>query len=289
MNINTNYSSFGYTSLLGQNNNATNTLLFASLLSNLANNNQNTTTCQTCQNETQNLESLDNMLNVRNVDLNIGTVSVDTQKNTVSMDNVEINYLGQNITIKNLVINNSNTNQNSSTENNIATQANNNVAQIQETASSITTNQVVNSSVAETTQTQSVTSNSEISSKIQSAINLAKEQLGKDYVWGANGPESFDCSGLTRYLYKEAFGITIPRVSYDQAEYGKEVSKSELQPGDLVFFDTMNKGRVSHVGIYIGNDQFIHAANSKQGVITSNLTGTKYEKEYITATRPYES
>lgn len=131
----------------------------------------------------------------------------------------------------------------------------------------------------------SVSTETVSNSKMDNAIKLLKEQVGKPYVWGANGPDSFDCSGLTRYIYKEALGIDIPRVSYDQAKFGKEVAKEDLQVGDLVFFDTMNKGRVSHVGIYIGDNEFIHASNKRDGVKQSKLEGY-YEKTYRGARRP---
>lgn len=131
----------------------------------------------------------------------------------------------------------------------------------------------------------SVSTETVSNSKMDNAIKLLKEQVGKPYVWGANGPDSFDCSGLTRYIYKEALGIDIPRVSYDQAKFGKEVAKEDLQVGDLVFFDTMNKGRVSHVGIYIGDNEFIHASNKSDGVKQSKLEGY-YEKTYRGARRP---
>lgn len=124
-----------------------------------------------------------------------------------------------------------------------------------------------------------------VSSKMNNAIDLLKQQVGKPYVWGANGPESFDCSGLVRYIYKTALGKDIPRVSYDQSKFGQAIDKKDLQVGDLVFFDTMNKGRVSHVGMYIGNDEFIHASNKKDGVKKSKLSGY-YEKTYKGARRP---
>ena len=120
---------------------------------------------------------------------------------------------------------------------------------------------------------------------MENAIKLLKEQVGKPYVWGDEGPDSFDCSGLVQYIYKNALGKDIPRVSYDQSKFGQAVSRKDLQPGDLVFFDTMNKGRVSHVGMYIGNNEFIHAANSKKGVIKSTLTGY-YDKHFVNARRP---
>lgn len=121
--------------------------------------------------------------------------------------------------------------------------------------------------------------------KTQKAIEMAKSYLGGKYVWGATGPDAFDCSGFTQYIYKHAYGKTIPRVSYEQAKFGEKVNRNELQPGDLIFFDTMNKGRVSHVGIYIGNNKFIHASNSRTGIIESELKGY-YEKKYLGARRP---
>ena len=117
------------------------------------------------------------------------------------------------------------------------------------------------------------------------AIEIAKSYVGGKYVWGATGPNAFDCSGFTQYIYKHAYGKTIPRVSYEQAKFGQKVNKEDLQPGDLIFFDTMNKGRVSHVGIYIGNNKFIHAANSRAGIIESELSGY-YSKKYLGARRP---
>lgn len=149
-----------------------------------------------------------------------------------------------------------------------------------------TTNTVENIeiSVEDSEKTESL-SNSISETKMDKAIELLKEQVGKKYVWAASGPDTFDCSGLTQYIYKEALGKDIPRVSYAQSEYGKAIDKEDLQVGDLVFFDTMNKGRVSHVGMYIGNNQFIHASNSKDGVKISTLSGY-YEKTYMGARRP---
>ena len=140
-------------------------------------------------------------------------------------------------------------------------------------------NSNVNSATSVSNDTEST------NSKMDKAIELLKQQLGKPYVWGDEGPDSFDCSGLVQYIYKNALGINLPRVSYDQSKVGQAVSREDLQPGDLVFFDTMDKGKVSHVGMYIGNNEFIHAANSKRGVIKSTLTGY-YDKKFINARRP---
>ncbi|EST31488.1 hypothetical protein M878_16600 [Streptomyces roseochromogenus subsp. oscitans DS 12.976] len=88
------------------------------------------------------------------------------------------------------------------------------------------------------------------------AISYAYAKLGSPYVWGAAGPNAFDCSGLVQAAYRSA-GISLPRTTYAQIDVGQRVSRSELQPGDLVFFYS----GVSHVGIYVGNGQIIHAPN----------------------------
>ncbi|MBI0297383.1 C40 family peptidase [Streptomyces sp. PRKS01-29] len=91
-------------------------------------------------------------------------------------------------------------------------------------------------------------------SKAAQVIAFAKAQLGKPYVWGATGPSSFDCSGLTQAAWKSA-GISLPRTTWDQVKAGTRVSTSQLQPGDLVFF----YDDISHVGLYIGDGMMIHA------------------------------
>lgn len=113
----------------------------------------------------------------------------------------------------------------------------------------------------------------ETSTKAEAALKVAKAQLGKPYKWGATGPSSFDCSGLTYYAYKNGAKVSIPRTSREQSKYGKKVSKSELKPGDLVFF---GKGSsVNHVGMYIGNDQYIHSPQTGDVVKISKLSARK--------------
>ncbi|MFP5019172.1 C40 family peptidase [Pseudonocardia phyllosphaerae] len=99
-----------------------------------------------------------------------------------------------------------------------------------------------------------------------SALDTAKAQIGKPYSWGASGPSAFDCSGLVQYAFSKA-GRDVPRTSSAQASAGTAVSKSALQPGDLVFFYTP----VSHVGIYTGNGKVVHASTSGQPVKTSSI------------------
>ncbi|MFJ4711117.1 NlpC/P60 family protein [Streptomyces sp. NPDC088785] len=88
------------------------------------------------------------------------------------------------------------------------------------------------------------------------AIAYARRALGSPYVWGATGPDAFDCSGLTQAAYRAA-GVSLPRTTYAQINAGRRVSRSALQPGDLVFFYS----GISHVGLYIGNGEMIHAPN----------------------------
>ena len=111
----------------------------------------------------------------------------------------------------------------------------------------------------------------------------AKKHLGKKYVWGATGPNTFDCSGLTQYCHKK-LGISIPRTSLEQSRSGKLVSKSNLQMGDLIFWKTTS-APVGHVGMYIGNGQFIHAPNSRSVVKIDNLSNSYYASKYVNARR----
>ena len=113
-------------------------------------------------------------------------------------------------------------------------------------------------------------------------IRIAKRYLGKRYVWGAEGPNSFDCSGFTQYVMKKSKGIKIPRVSRRQAYYGKYVSMKNLKPGDLIFFDTSRRrrGYVNHVGIYIGNNKFIHASSARHRVVITSLNRPFYRARF---------
>ena len=95
---------------------------------------------------------------------------------------------------------------------------------------------------------------SSYATKAEKALAFARAQIGKPYVWGATGPGSYDCSGLTQAAWKAA-GVTVPRTTYDQVNAGTTVPVSQAQPGDLVFF----YDDVTHVGIYVGNGMMIHA------------------------------
>lgn len=117
-------------------------------------------------------------------------------------------------------------------------------------------------------------------------VDYGKQFIGTPYIWGGNDlKRGVDCSGLTKEIYK-TFDIDISRVSYLQVSDGKRIPKSELMPGDLVFFDTSgrNRGNISHVGIYAGGNRFLHA-DGKRGVMISSLNSPYYTRNYVTGTR----
>ncbi|NEA62305.1 C40 family peptidase [Streptomyces sp. SID12488] len=103
-------------------------------------------------------------------------------------------------------------------------------------------------------------------SRAAAAVSYAYQKLGSPYVWGATGPDAFDCSGLIQAAYRSA-GISVPRTTYAQINAGRRVSQSELLPGDLVFFYS----GISHVGIYVGRGQMIHAPNPSAPVRVAPL------------------
>lgn len=112
--------------------------------------------------------------------------------------------------------------------------------------------------------------------------DIALDYIGVPYVWGGTTPSGFDCSGFTSYSYKQA-GVTLPRTASEQYTKGQAVSKSNLVEGDLVFFSTYKSG-ASHVGIYLGDNKFVHASSSA-GVRISSLTESYYSRTYIGSKR----
>lgn len=113
-------------------------------------------------------------------------------------------------------------------------------------------------------------------------VDYSKNFLGTPYVSGGSSPSGFDCSGFTSYVYKQ-FGVSLPRTAAGQASVGTPVSKSELMPGDLLFFNTY--GGISHVGIYISDNNFIHATVPGDVVRISSLDAAYYTSRYVTARR----
>lgn len=115
-------------------------------------------------------------------------------------------------------------------------------------------------------------------------LAAAGDMLGQPVVWGGASPaQGFDCSGLVQYVYRQA-GIELPRTADLQFLVGRPVPPSQLQPGDLVYFTTYEPG-ASHVGIYIGGNQFIHTAFSKGIVAVANLNDSYFVQRYYGAKR----
>ena len=110
------------------------------------------------------------------------------------------------------------------------------------------------------------------------AAELAHQYLGVRYVWGGESTAGFDCSGLVQYIYAH-LGVSIPRTTYEQYNAGAHISRGDLRPGDLVFFD-----HIGHVGIYIGGGRFIHAPHTGTVVQIGTLTGW-YAEMYDGAVR----
>ena len=177
-------------------------------------------------------------------------------------------------------------------ENEVSTQTS--TTQNNTTQSSSNSNNSTNSASGQTTnkkpsqQTQQSNSSynppASSTSRVQSVLNLAYSKMGCPYVWGAEGPNSFDCSGFTSYVFRNAAGVSLPRTSSAQSGYGKTVSKSNLQAGDLVFFNTSGKG-VSHVGIYVGAGKMIHAPSSGKTISVTSINSSYYSSRFVTAKR----
>ena len=117
----------------------------------------------------------------------------------------------------------------------------------------------------------------------QIALN-AHSYIGCRYVYGTAGPNSFDCSGFTSYLYKQ-FGYSLPRSSTSQGDFGTYVAKDELIVGDIVCFSNRSDRKINHVGIYVGDGNFIHASTSNRGVVLDSLYTNYYINHYVSARR----
>ena len=124
-------------------------------------------------------------------------------------------------------------------------------------------------------QTQAVhAADQSTTEKREAVAGLAKKQVGKRYVYGATGPSAFDCSGLAQYVYKKAAKKTLPRTTYGQVTKGKKISLSHLKKGDLLFWGSASAPY--HVGIYVGDGQYVHAATPSQGVRKQSISAYFY-------------
>ena len=108
--------------------------------------------------------------------------------------------------------------------------------------------------------------------------------IGTPYKWGGSTTSTgFDCSGMIQFIYKNALGVSLPRTARDMAAASRKIPDSRLKAGDLVFFNTGGANKYSHVGLYIGNGEFIHAPSSGKTIKTEKLSSPFYAKNYLGA------
>jgi cell wall-associated NlpC family hydrolase len=119
----------------------------------------------------------------------------------------------------------------------------------------------------------------------QAIVDFAMQYVGYPYAYAGEGPHAFDCSGFTMYVVRETLGTNITHDMFTQVGMGQSVSRGELQPGDLVFFENTFRRGLSHAGIYIGGGQFVHAENESTGVVVSDLNSDYYGSRFYGATR----
>ncbi|HHS92827.1 MAG TPA: peptidoglycan endopeptidase [Campylobacterales bacterium] len=113
-----------------------------------------------------------------------------------------------------------------------------------------------------------------------SVVEVALRHLGKPYVYGKYGPDSFDCSGFVYGTHRQ-LGIPLPRTSLNQSQIkGEKISRDDLQKGDLLFFDTSGRGVINHSGIYLGNGEFIHASSGKANSVTISSLDAWYKDKF---------
>lgn len=117
-----------------------------------------------------------------------------------------------------------------------------------------------------------------------SLLLALEEWYGTPYLWGGTTKRGIDCSAFTKAMYQSVYGVSLPRVSRDQHHATQRIPLTNLQEGDLVFFNTRGRG-VTHVGIYMGNNKFAHASTAR-GVVISDLNEEYYRRRYLGAGRP---
>ncbi|CAH2806598.1 MAG: Cell wall-associated hydrolases (invasion-associated proteins) [uncultured Caballeronia sp.] len=124
-----------------------------------------------------------------------------------------------------------------------------------------------------------------MASKAGDVVVGALNMIGVRYRWGGNTPDSgLDCSGFVRYVFQDTLGMTLPRRAEEMSRVGEKVRVSELKPGDLVFFNTMRRS-FSHVGIYIGDNKFVHSPSMGSTIRVDDMDNSYWEKRYTGARR----
>jgi cell wall-associated NlpC family hydrolase len=140
------------------------------------------------------------------------------------------------------------------------------------------------------TTTDSSSSNTQsflsgVASKAGTVVVGALNMIGVRYQWGGNSPDSgLDCSGFVRYVFRDTLGMTLPRRAEEMSQVGEKVKVSDLKPGDLVFFNTMRR-TFSHVGIYIGDNKFVHSPSTGSKIRVDELDDSYWEKHFTGARR----
>jgi cell wall-associated NlpC family hydrolase len=141
--------------------------------------------------------------------------------------------------------------------------------------------------LADTSKPQSGTRSflSGMASKAGDVVVGALNMIGVRYRWGGNTPDSgLDCSGFVRYVFQDTLGMTLPRRAEEMSRVGEKVRVSELKPGDLVFFNTMRRS-FSHVGIYIGDNKFVHSPSTGSTIRVDDMDNSYWEKRFTGARR----
>lgn len=149
----------------------------------------------------------------------------------------------------------------------------------------------MNSAVAKDA-TDQVNANSTLAVRLQAFKEISREitsealsALGIKYRYGGNSPSTgMDCSGFVKYVFEKAWGKNLPRTTGEQFHVGEKIAKTELQPGDMVFFKTI-RNRISHVGIYLGNNEFIHAPRRGEKIRVESINENYWDKRFTGARR----
>jgi cell wall-associated NlpC family hydrolase len=114
--------------------------------------------------------------------------------------------------------------------------------------------------------------------------DLAQQYVGSPYRWGGISPTGFDCSGFVMFIYSQ-FGISLPHNETGQLNSGPRIGSDDLEPGDIVVFANTYRAGLSHTGIYIGDGQFVHAADEQHGVLVSNIWDSYWSPRFVAAAR----
>ncbi|PXW26212.1 Cell wall-associated hydrolase, NlpC family [Paraburkholderia caballeronis] len=159
---------------------------------------------------------------------------------------------------------------------------------------SFSPNNAANSQTTPASQTSQTSSQSEggarsflsgMAGKAGDVVVGALNMIGVRYRWGGNSPDSgLDCSGFVRYVFQDTLGLALPRRAEEMSRVGEKVRMSELKPGDLVFFNTMRR-TFSHVGIYIGDNKFVHSPSTGSTIRVDDLDDGYWEKRFTGARR----